>query len=79
MVLTYSTYRKLIFAIDEYTNWEYSKNYITNIIFKHYITRYKSFIAENKIGYKKLIRVPLHRSISKVMKDFREYMRGCGQ
>lgn len=77
MVLTYSTFCNLIFAIDEYTNKQYSKNYITNVIFKHYITRYKSFIAENKVGYKKLIRIPLYRSASKVMKDFRRYMRGC--
>lgn len=76
MVLTYNTYCNLLSAIDEYTNMQYGRNQISNIIFKHYVTKYKSFIAENNKRYKKLFRIPLHGRVFKVMNDFRKYMRG---
>lgn len=75
MLLTYNTYCNLLSAIDEHTGLKYSNGDIANIIFEHYITKYGSFVAENKVKSRVLFKLYPHKSVSCIMRHFRKFMK----
>lgn len=54
MVLSYGKYIELLSALDEHCKGTLEKEALQDAIFKHYTGLYRTFVAQNSIGTKKL-------------------------
>lgn len=54
MVLTYSKYIELLFALDEHCKGKLEKHELQDAIFNHYMSINRTLVAENAKGSKKL-------------------------
>ena len=62
MILSYAKYIELLSALDEYSKGKLEKKELQKAIFKHYMEKYGSFVAENSKKTKKLFITKYQRS-----------------
>lgn len=62
MLISYAKYIDLMSAIDEHCKGTLSKREIQSIIFKHYMVKYGSFVAENSKGDRKLFAIKMQKN-----------------
>lgn len=76
MVLTYAKYIELMTALDEHCKCTLPKDKLQDAIFNRYTTKYKSFVAENFKGNKRLftIRFQREKANNRERKKFRNFM-----
>jgi len=74
MLISYAKYIDLMSALDEHCRGTLPKRDIQSIIFKHYMSKYGSFVAENSKGDKKLFAIKMQKNNDIKRRSFIRFM-----